>query len=115
MYGENKRKLSLWRQPAASSKRVLIVGPKGSGKSSLLAAIVAYMGGRTEPLGQGSLEELVPAQAPFDHANVVEVKAGTSGTKNLMFCELEVAFSWFGEYQGAKPVTSLIFCVDHAM
>lgn len=39
MYRENKRKLSLWQQKNSHSKRVLIVGPKGSGKHTDQVAV----------------------------------------------------------------------------
>ena len=78
------------------------------GKSSLLAAIVAHLGGYTRSLKQDELEKLVPPQSLFDHANVAH--AG-----NFIFCEVEMAFKWYNEYRGADQVTSLIFCVDHAM
>jgi len=89
--------------------RILVAGPKGAGKKTLMWALNHYFVKNGQNLSKKELAQLKFRVDEFDDG-VIMTSIPFQGTE-LIFCVGEILYNWIPIYRKA-PAWDLIFCVD---
>jgi len=110
-YLNNVRMLKLWNKgrlmELSKKLRVLVVGPRGSGKTSLLRGISQIFGQDRK----AKEEALATAySSDLENCSMTSIQLGET---EVIFVEMEIGFGWQPNYRG-PPVDCLVYCLDGA-